>query len=357
MTSPDGPRGTFVGLSVRVAVSVLCLALVAGCSRDLETAMASDFGATLSTITPQNRSLRHVPLPTNRIPVAVYEFEDLTGQYKDDDDGQTLSRAVTQGGTSVLIKALLDAGERRWFAVLDRSELDDILRERQIVTEMRRIYRFEERIDPSALAPLAHSNILIQGAVVGYDTNLMTGGMGARYLGIGGDRRWKLDIATVSLRAVSSQTGEVLASVVVRKPIASVSDRGSVFTFIALDELLEAEAGRTMNEPRQIAIEQAIEKAVIALIAEGALSGLWGFKDESAGRAFLSQYLGEKYDGTPPASASLTAASLPGSTSPVPRTTPRPAPRAPEPEARSDPARTSEPRRAPPPPSEDEVLG
>jgi curli production assembly/transport component CsgG len=348
-----------VSRRVGAALAGALALLAAGCTESLDAVMVGDYSASLSTITPQNRSLRAVPLPSRRVPVAVYDFEDLTGQYKDDDDGQTLSRAVTQGGTSILIKALLDAGERRWFAVLDRSELDDVLRERQIVTEMRRIYRAEDDVNPDALAPLAHSNIIIQGAVVGYDTNLMTGGVGARYLGVGGDRRWQLDIATVNLRAVSAQTGEALASVVVRKPIASVADRGSIFTYIALDELLEAEAGRTVNEPRQVAIEQAIEKAVIALIAEGAISGLWHFQNDSAGRAFVEAYLGDKFDGPVPSAARTRAAALPSSTAPVPRTVPRPPPRVEERPVQPTSAPQEAPRRSPPPATSDseEVLG
>jgi curli production assembly/transport component CsgG len=203
----------------------------------------------------------------------------------------------------MLIKALQDAGERRWFSVLDRSNLEALIRERQIVTEMRRIYRNEQDVNPSVLAPLDHSGIILQGGIIGYDSNTMTGGYGARYLGIGADRKWKLDLVTVSLRAISTNSGEVLASVVVRKPIASVSDRGSVFRYIALDELLEAEAGLATNEPKQVAVEQAIEKAVMALIAEGTELGIWSFHDQRAGAAYVANYRAQKYQGMIPTTA------------------------------------------------------
>ena len=269
--------------------------LLSGCASMDGMATRSNAPATLTEITPQNVALRAVPPAAERIRVAVYDFPDLTGQYKEREIVQSLSRAVTQGGAPMLFKALQDAGERRWFVPLDRSSLDALLRERQIVTEMRRIYRGEERVDPAVLGPLDHAGIILQGGIVGYDTNTLTGGAGARYLGIGSDTQWELDVVTVSLRAVSTETGEVLTSVMVRKPIASRAIRGSVFNYVALDEILEIEGGYTTNEPRQVAVQQAIEKAVVALIAEGAELDLWEFANPSAGRSFVRTYRGQKY--------------------------------------------------------------
>ena len=278
--------------------ATLALGLVSGCGVIQDSKhVSSPLPATLASITAQNRALRNVPLPDRRITVSIYDLPDLTGQYKETNTGQTLSRVVTQGGAAILVKALQDAGERRWFRVLDRSALDNLLRERQIITEMRRIYRSEEAVNPNALGPLAHSGLLVEGAVIGYDTNTLTGGYGARYLGIGGDKKWKLDTVTVNLRLLSSESGEVLASVVVRKPIASISERGSVFAYVALDQIFEGELGRATNEPKQVALELAVEKAVMALIAEGAMAGAWTFKDKAAGKAYLQNYLTTKFDG------------------------------------------------------------
>ncbi|MCZ4368530.1 CsgG/HfaB family protein [Sulfitobacter dubius] len=285
-----------------LAAAGLLLGLGA-CAPTLSEVTEGQHLASLSQVTAQNRALRELPPPAQRITVSVYDFPDLTGQYKEPTNVQSLSRAVTQGGAPMLIKALQDAGERRWFSVLDRSNLESLIRERQIVTEMRRIYRNEQQINPAALGPLDHSGIILQGGIIGYDSNTMTGGFGARYLGIGGDRKWKLDLVTVSLRAISTNTGEVLASVVVRKPIASVADRGSIFRYIELDKLLESEAGYAANEPKQVAVEQAIEKAVMALIAEGAELGVWSFADKNAGQAFVNGYRAQKYEGAIPVSA------------------------------------------------------
>ncbi|MFG6660971.1 CsgG/HfaB family protein [Sulfitobacter sp. 915] len=273
------------------------------CAPTISELTEGQFQASFGQVTAQNRALRELPPPSKRISVSVYDFPDLTGQYKEPTNVQSLSRAVTQGGAPMLIKALQDAGERRWFTVLDRSNLESLIRERQIVTEMRRIYRGEQDVNPAALAPLDHSGIILQGGIIGYDSNTMTGGYGARYLGIGGDRKWKLDLVTVSLRAISTNTGEVLASVVVRKPIASVADRGSIFRYIELDKLLEAETGYATNEPKQVAVEQAIEKSVMALIAEGTELGVWSFADKRAGQLYVKSYRAKKYDGAIPVTA------------------------------------------------------
>lgn len=311
-------------MRLAIGLTLAAAMLIAGCSRPLEEVYVGDarYGASVGMQTAQNRALRAIPAPRERITVAVYDMPDLTGQYKEDEQTQNLSRAVTQGGAAILIKALQDAGERRWFTVLDRSNLDNLLRERQIITEMRRVYRNETQIDPSVLGPLQHSGILIEGAIIGYDSSIVSGGLGARYLGIGGDRRWKLDVVTINLRAVSTETSEVLASVVVRKPIASTSNRGSVFTYVALDELVEAETGVAMNEPKQIAIEQAVEKGVMALIAEGAMLGLWGFSEQAEGSAFVSNYVAQKFDGQVPVEARRVAAPATRNAARIPTTVP-----------------------------------
>ncbi|MFN3721734.1 MAG: CsgG/HfaB family protein [Paracoccaceae bacterium] len=314
----------------------------------------------VTAVTEQNLQLRLLPGPTHRITVSVYDLPDLTGQFRERDNVQSLSRAVSQGGGPMLIKSLQDAGERRWFSVLDRTALDNLLRERQIVTEMRRLYRGETDPNPNAIPPLRHASIIIQGAIVGYDSNVQTGGFGARYLGVGGDQQWKLDTVTVSLRAVSSDTGEVLASVMVDKPIASTSLRGGAFTYVELDKLLEVETGVAANEPKQIAVQMAIEKAVFSLILEGADLGVWSFAEPAKGARMLEIYRREKYRGTTmPVNASVSVppdtknATRVIPTSPVQRsrTTARPV------QERVLPPAQPAPVTPPPPGSGDEVIG
>jgi curli production assembly/transport component CsgG len=284
----------------RGALFGACALALAGCQSTVNPGIAQP---SLAPITKQSYTLRTLPPPKERIYVSVYDFPDLTGQFKDTSTVQTLSKAVTQGGAPMLIKALVDAGERRWFSVLDRSRLDDLLKERQIVTEMRRIYRGEQKINPRVLPPLRHAGIILEGGIIGYDTNTKTGGLGAAYLGIGADTKYQQDTVTVTLRAVSTDTGEVLASTTVHKVIASYGVQGDVFRYIELDKILQAEAGVTANEPKQVAVQQAIEKAVTSLIIEGARLHIWSFANPVRGQEIIKEYMQEKYGEKVPVAA------------------------------------------------------
>ncbi len=275
---------------VRNGIVAVAALILAGCQTHLKSAEA-----VVTPLTKQGRVLLTLPPPEQRIVVAVYDFPDMTGQYKESTNVQLLSRAVTQGGAPMLIEALQDAGNRHWFEVLDRSRLNDVLKERQIVTEMRRIYRDETQVSASVLPPMSHAAIIIEGGIVGYDSNTHTGGIGAKYLGIGADLKWQQDTVTVTLRAVSTYTSEVLASVTVQKTIGSVALQGNVFRYVTLDSILEGEAGVTSNEPRQIATRQAIEKAVTSLIVAGAELKIWDFADPIAGARYIAGFRAEKY--------------------------------------------------------------
>jgi len=238
--------------------------------------------------------LRALPPPREKAAVAVYSFEDQTGQFKPSDRIQTLSRAVTQGSTSVLLKALQDAGDRSWFTVIERENLDNLLKERQIIREMRKQYLGEEVLNEAALPPLLFAGVILEGGVIGYDTNTLTGGAGARFLGIGAKTDYREDKVTVYLRAVSVKSGEVITSVVASKKIASIGVAANAFRYVSFKELLEVDTGITTNEPDLLALRQATEKAVELLIMEGAALGVWQFQDQVAGAALLEQYIAER---------------------------------------------------------------
>lgn len=238
--------------------------------------------------------LNQLPAPQRPVAIAVYGFTDQTGQFKPSETGQTLSRAVTQGASSMLVKALQDAGNRGWFTVVERERLDNLLKERQIIGEMRKRYLGEQEVDPNALPALLFAGVLLEGGIVGYDTNTVTGGAGAAFLGIGARTEYRQDTVTVYLRAVSVRTGEVLANVTASKTIASQALGASAFKFVAFRELLEAEAGITSNEPDQVALQQAIEKAVYGLVLEGVDLDLWRFNDMAAAMPLLAAYRAER---------------------------------------------------------------
>jgi len=257
--------------------------------------------------------LNGLPAPQRAVAIAVYGFTDQTGQFKPSETGQTLSRAVTQGASSILVKSLQDAGNRDWFTVVERERLDNLLRERQIISEMRKRYLGEQEIDPNALPALLFAGVLLEGGIVGYDTNTVTGGAGAAFLGIGARTEYRQDTVTVYLRAVSVRTGEVLANVTDSKTIASQSLGASAFKFVAFRELLEAEVGITSNEPDQIALQQAIEKAVYGLVLEGVELDLWRFNDMEAAMPLMAAYRAERdglYDASDVQKAVKRAGSL-----------------------------------------------
>lgn len=249
--------------------------------------------AVVAQVTPGQRDLIYLPPPPSPVPVAVYGFTDQTGQLKPSEVNQSLSRAVTQGGTSVLIGALRDAGNGNWFTVVERERLDNLLRERQIIREMRRQYLDEAETPAGILPSLLFAGITLEGGIIGFDTNTQTGGVGARLLGIGASTQYRTNVATVYLRAVSVKTGEVLANVVTQKSVSSVGISGGAFKFVKFDELLQAEGGVTRNEPTQLAVQAAIERAVYALILEGAKPGprqMWNFANPSEGAPWLDRY-------------------------------------------------------------------
>ena len=214
----------------------------------------------------------HILLPETPIHVGVYKFEDQTGQFKQTEAGSTFSNAVTQGGTTILVKALEDTN---WFTIIERENLDNLLNERQIINSTRKDYALQTKTQQQPLPSLLYAGILIEGGIVSYDTNVLTGGAGARYFGAGGSTKYRQDRVTVYLRAVATQTGQVMKTAYVSKSIFSQAVDASLFRYVSFKRLLEAETGFTRNEPGQLAIKEAVEKAVEALIIEGIESGLW----------------------------------------------------------------------------------
>jgi curli production assembly/transport component CsgG len=230
--------------------------------------------------------LDRLPPPRQKLDVSVYNFPDLTGQNKSNDNFAEFSRAVTQGGSSILTDVLVKAGGGQWFDVAERADLQPLLQERQIIQNTRTALGGKSN---GNLPPLRFAGIILEGGVVGYDTNETTGGIGANYLGLGGNAQYRQDIITVALRAVSVQTGRVLASVTTTKIVYSVNVSGTGFKFAAVDALLQADLGFTKNSPATLAVREGIQLAVYSLIFEGVKSRLWEFRDPAAGDAFMRQ--------------------------------------------------------------------
>lgn len=208
--------------------------------------------------------------------VAVYSFQDKTGQRRPQANIASLSTAVTQGAETFLIQALQNVGQSQWFDVVERVGIDNLTKERLIIRQMREAYEGKEA---KPLLPMQFAGLIVEGGIVGYDSSTTSGGVGQRIFGIGKQTQWSTDTVTVSLRAVSVNTGKVLTSVTVQKTIMSSADSITALKFYdAGTRAFEAEAGLTINEPGTYAVKATIEMAVVELIKEGAKKGVWEFK-------------------------------------------------------------------------------
>jgi len=224
----------------------------------------------------QSEELKEVTPPTNMPVVAVYSnsFTDQTGQRKSNSEFALFSTAVTQAPSALLIRTLKHAADGKFFRVVERIGLDNLTKERQLIRSTRE--QLPEESKGKKLLPLLFAGVIIEGAVIAYDTNLLTGGAGARYLGIGSSVQYREDTISISLRMVSVSTGEVLIEVTTQKTIFSYGRSTDVFKFIELGtELIEIELGNSRNESTTIALMKAIEGAVLELIQVGYERRYW----------------------------------------------------------------------------------
>ena len=225
----------------------------------------------------QSEELASLPPAEFKPVIAVYpnSFSDLTGQRKSNSSFAMFSTAVTQAPEALLIRALKHAANGQFFRVVERVGLDNLTKERQLIRSTRE--NFEE---DRKLQPLLFAGLIIQGGVLSYDTNVETGGLGARYLGIGNSTQYREDVVTISLRIVSVSTGEVLMETTVSKNILSTSVSQDFFRFIEMGtELVEIEGGVAENEPGSIALQKAIEAGVLNLIKIGINRGYWKYEN------------------------------------------------------------------------------
>mgnify|MGYP006081178149 FL=1 len=210
--------------------------------------------------------------------VAIYagSFTDQTGQRRSNSSYATFSSAVTQAPDAYLIRALKHAGSNHggFFEVVERVGLDNVTKERQIIRSAR-----QQNKNKQKLPDLLFAGLIMQGGVISYESNVKSGGVGARYLGIGMSKQYKQDTVTISLRTVSVSTGKVLLEVLVTKTILSASIDQDVFRFITdSTELVEIENGLVRNESTNIALQTAIETAVLQTIKEGETRGYWNYE-------------------------------------------------------------------------------
>lgn len=274
-------------MTPRRCAAIAALLLASGCASPPPSQVKAN--AQLTPQTPVLRDLLSMPAPKGKVTVAVYGIRDQTGQYKPAPDS-SFSTVVTQGASSMLVKALKESG---WFIPVERENLQDLLTERKIVRAL-------EMPQPAGtpavqIPPLMAASVLIEGGIIAYESNVRTGGVGARFLGIGLSRQYRVDQVTVNLRTIDIRSGQILQSVSTTKTIYSYEIHPSVFKFVNVKDLLELEGGMTRNEPTQLCVNEAIEAGVAHLIVQGIQAGNWALRDEaSLSHPVVQRYLADK---------------------------------------------------------------
>ena len=270
----------------RLLILLGILVAVTGCSSTTmqqSLAIKADAGPPRIQPSPLAERMLQVPeLDGDKMTIAVYSFADKTGQRKPADNIANLSSAVTQGSEVWVIKALSEVGNETWFDTVERVGMDNLIKERQLIRNTRQTYEKDLPNGPRELKPMVFAGLILEGGIIGYDSNIAVGGVGARYLGVGAQTEYRVDTVTVVMRLVSVSTGKVLLSIATEKTIASSRSGADIFKFLDLGtKLIESETGYSVNEPTNYAVRAAIEAGIVQLVYEGETKGLWKFKDET----------------------------------------------------------------------------
>ena len=262
--------------SLKLTALALAVAALAGCStvRPFGDINIKEQPKVSETVV---KAIDTLPAPAGpKVAVAVYSFKDMTGQRKPSQTLSLFSTAVTQGAEAYLIKSLSEAGHSQWFTVVERTNLDDLLKERQMIKQTREIY---EGANAKILPPLTLAGVILEGGIIDYNSNVLTGGTGVAIFGIGPYTQYTQDQVVISLRLVSVQSGEVLTSVTIEKNLLSTMDGATAMKFFNQNtQTFEFDSSQSFNEPGNYALRSAIEQGIVELVKKGERQGLWKFK-------------------------------------------------------------------------------
>ena len=150
------------------ALAIICMGLILASCASTKSTVTYKGDMPYVEGTPTKDLLMAIPELDGqpRITIAVYRFTDLTGQRKQSDNYASFSSAVTQGAEAWLIESLLETGD--WFKVLERGQLDSIMRERAVVQQTRQDFTED---DETGLKPMLFAGLLIHVGFIGYVTN------------------------------------------------------------------------------------------------------------------------------------------------------------------------------------------
>ena len=270
---------------------MIVVVLVAACGPYMHQPMKPR-RAMIGPETPVKKTLLDLPKPQEKIVTAVYKFRDQTGQYKPSETGASWSTAVTQGATTILIRALEESG---WFIPIERENMANLLNERKVIRSSRAQYEGVDENSSSLLPPLLFAGVILEGGIISYESNILTGGAGIRYFGADLSGQYREDRVSIYIRAVSTANGKVLKTVYTTKSILSQEVSVGLFRYVKAKRLLEVETGFTYNEPTEMCVTEAIEKAVEGLIIEGVKDKLWGLQNpKDTTSVSFTNYMDEK---------------------------------------------------------------
>ena len=123
-----------------IILAVSALTILSNCSSVEPNYTDNVQRASVTPITRLGTQLADLPPPARKIDVAVYSFNDQTGQLKPSDNFARFSKAVTQGGAAILIDVLKHVSHARWFNVEERVHLKDVLTERSLIDQTNKAY-------------------------------------------------------------------------------------------------------------------------------------------------------------------------------------------------------------------------
>jgi curli production assembly/transport component CsgG len=256
----------------RVLLAVALLPGLAACASSVATTGSLNLPSRVGLLTSTSAALAALPPAKRRTNVAVYEFPDLTGQNRPNANYADYSRAITQGAAAIVAGALKTAGSGTWFNVVERTNIDSLLRERRLIQDT---YEVLKKSPKDKIKPLEFAEYIVTGGIVSFDAPIVGTNIAATYAGVGGGLGTNRNLITVNLRLVRVKDGAVLSSVDVSRPIVSATVSANASRSLTRTRVLEAEASLTVAEATQVAVREAIEAGIYEIARDGAGRGLW----------------------------------------------------------------------------------
>src|SRR6056300_849769 len=162
---------------MKALLAILLLAIMTGCT-SIPSSVEIGNPPTLQLSPIPERMSAVPPMEGKKMTIAVYSFSDKTGQRKPADNIANLSSAVTQGAEVWVIKSLSEVGNETWFEPVERIGMDHLIKERQLIRNTRQVYEKDLPNGPRELKPMVFAGLILEGGIIGYDSNVAIGGVG-----------------------------------------------------------------------------------------------------------------------------------------------------------------------------------